>query len=51
MGYVLFAVFVAIVAGPRALKNVLGGTHDYCDGFSREYKKDAEKYKEEQYKK
>lgn len=51
LGLIGSVVLVIVIAGPKAVKNILGGTHDYADGFSVGYKKDAEKYKEEQYKK
>jgi len=51
LGLIVACVLVVVIAGPRAAKNILGGTHDYADGFSVGYKKDAQKYREEQYKK
>lgn len=51
VGLLVTGILAVVVAGPRAFKNILGGTHDYADGFSIEYRKDAAKYKEEMYKK
>lgn len=48
---IVFGVFVVVVAGPKAVKNIMSGTHDYADGFSVGYKKDGAKYKDEMYKK
>lgn len=51
IGYVILGIFTVAVIGPNATKNVLHGLHDYSDGASVGFRKDAEKYKKEQYNK
>ena len=48
---IVCGVLAVVIAGPKAFGNILSGTHDYADGFSVEYKKDAAKYKAEKYNK
>lgn len=48
---IVVAVLAVVFVGPKALGNIVGGSRDYSDGFSVGYKKQAAKYKEEQYKK
>lgn len=51
VGLIVVIVLAVVVAGPRAFGNILGGTHNYADGFSIGYKKDSIKYRDEMYKK
>ena len=51
IGVVAFAVAFRWIAGANAVSNIKEGTHDFADGFSIGYRKDAAKYREEQYKK
>ena len=44
-------ILAVVIAGPKAFGNILTGTHNYSDGFSVGYKKESEKYKQEQYNK
>lgn len=51
LGLIVAGIIAVVVAGPKAVGNVLNGTHNYSDGFSVGFKKDSIKYRDEQYKK
>ena len=51
IGYITATIALVVIVGPKAVGNVLSGTHDYTDGFSVSYKKEGLKYKQEQYNK
>ena len=51
LGYISFCIVAVVVIGPVATKNIVSGLHDYSDGFSIGFRKDAAKYKKEQYEK
>jgi len=51
LGYLATIIAIIVIVGPKAVGNVLSGTHDYTDGFSVSYKKEGLKYKQEQYNK
>lgn len=49
VGLIVFGVLTVVIVGPKAFGNMLGGTHDFSDGYSVKYREEGRKYKAEQY--
>lgn len=51
VGLIVAGIVAVVVAGPRAFKNVLEGTHDFADGGSVQYRNEGKAYRQKQYEK